>query len=55
MKRVLVYRGIEVASPREVFHAAAQEKLIDNLDSWFEFFRKRNLTVHVYSKSLRQF
>ena len=49
MKRILAYRGIEVNSPREVFRNAARDKLIDDLDYWFEFIEKRNLTTHVYN------
>jgi nucleotidyltransferase substrate binding protein (TIGR01987 family) len=49
MKRILAYRGIEANSPREVFRLAAREKLIDDLDNWFEFIEKRNLTTHVYN------
>ncbi len=49
MKRILAYRGVEEASPREVFRAAGREKLIDNVELWFEFVKKRNLTVHAYN------
>lgn len=52
IKRVLAYRGMDVASPREVFRAAAQEKLIDNPEVWFEFIHYRNLTVHVYNQAI---
>lgn len=50
MKRILAFRGIEVASPRETFRQAALEKLIHHPDAWFEFIRKRNMTVHIYNK-----
>jgi len=49
MRRILAYRGIEVNSPREVFRAAAKEKMIDDLDHWFEFIKKRNLTIHTHT------
>jgi len=49
LKRVLAYRGIEVASPRETFRQAAMEKLIDEPEIWFDFIRKRSLTVHIYN------
>ncbi len=54
MKRILTFRGIDVASPREVFRYAAQEKIIDNPEIWFEFIRKRNLTVHVYHREIAE-
>lgn len=49
MKRILAYRGMEANSPREVFRLAASEKIIENLDEWFGFILKRNLTTHVYN------
>lgn len=41
MRRILAYRGIEVASPRESFRLAGQEKLIKNAEIWFEFIKKK--------------
>src|SRR5688572_18140641 len=49
MKRILSHRGIEANSPREVFRLAAQEKFINEVDVWFDFIEKRNLTTHVYN------
>ena len=40
MKRILSYRGIEANSPREVFRLAAQEKLIGEIDIWFDFSKE---------------
>ncbi len=54
MKRILSYRGIEANSPREVFRLAAREKLINELDKWFEFIEKRNLTTHVYNLKIAE-
>lgn len=54
MKRVLAFRGIEVASPREVFRLAAQEKWIVDPEVWFEFIVKRNLTVHIYNRKVAE-
>ena len=54
LRRVLASRGIEVNSPREIFRAAAQEKLIDNPETWFEFIGMRNQTVHTYNKVLAE-
>src|SRR3990167_7801078 len=52
LKRVLAYRGIEVASPRETFRAAALEKLIEDPETWFEFIqkKKKNFTEHIYKR-----
>lgn len=54
MKRILAFRGIEVSSPREVFRAAAQEKLISDVEFWFEVIKKRNLTVHSYQRTVAE-
>ncbi|HEV2916644.1 MAG TPA: HI0074 family nucleotidyltransferase substrate-binding subunit [Candidatus Babeliales bacterium] len=51
LKRVLAMRGLETASPKDTFRKAAQEKLIDDPEIWFEFQKKRNLTVHVYERA----
>lgn len=50
MKRFLNQRGIEVNSPKETFRQAALEKIIDDPEIWFEFQKKRNLTVHTYEE-----
>ena len=50
MKRVLQYRGLQVASPKEVFRKAALDNLIDDPEIWFEFQKKRNLTSHTYEQ-----
>lgn len=49
MKRILNSRGLDCASPKEVFRKAGQEKLIGDPELWFEFQQKRNLTTHTYS------
>jgi len=50
MKRFLMARGVETGSPKDTFRAAALEKLIDDPETWFEFQKKRNLTVHTYEQ-----
>lgn len=50
MKRFLIARGQETGSPKDTFRAAALEKLIDDPEVWFEFQKKRNLTVHTYEQ-----
>ena len=50
MKRVLGLRGQETGSPKDTFRKAAEEKLIDDPELWFEFQKKRNLTSHTYER-----
>lgn len=50
MKRILAERGLVANSPKEVFRLAALDGLIDNPELWFEFLRKRNMTVHTYDQ-----
>ncbi|MCB9492768.1 MAG: nucleotidyltransferase substrate binding protein [Epsilonproteobacteria bacterium] len=54
MKRILSHRGIEATNPREVFRLAARDGLIADAEAWFEFIRKRNLTVHTYNEDLAE-
>jgi nucleotidyltransferase substrate binding protein (TIGR01987 family) len=49
LKRVLSKKGVEVASPRDTFRSAAQNHLLDNVERWFDFQMKRNLTSHTYN------
>lgn len=48
MRRVLESRGLDVGSPKDTFRKAVLEKLIDDPEIWFDFQRKRNLTIHTY-------
>ena len=50
MRRVLIARGTEYNSPREVFRAAAAEGLIKNPEAWYRFLKARNITVHSYDQ-----
>lgn len=50
MRKVLIARGQEHNSPREVFRVAGIEKLIQNSEIWFEFLKARNITVHSYDE-----
>lgn len=52
LKRVLNKKGLEVASPRDAFRLGAQNHLINNPESWFEFQLKRNLTTHTYNDAV---
>ena len=51
MKRFLGQNGIIVNSPKETFRAAALEGLIDDPEIWFDFIKKRNITVHTYQET----
>lgn len=50
MRKILIVRGKEHNSPREVFRAAALEGFIKKPDAWFEFIKARNITVHTYDE-----
>lgn len=49
MKRLLEERGNIANSPRETFRMAALEGFIDDPEIWFDFLKKRNMTVHTYN------
>ena len=50
LKRILAFKGLDINNPRDVFREAAKQRLIDNIEGWFEFIKKRNLTVHTYNE-----
>ena len=52
LKRVLKHKGLDVASPRDTFRTAAQNFLLDDVEKWFEFQKKRNLTTHTYNDAV---
>lgn len=52
MRKILFKRGIETASPREAFREAGANKIIDDVELWFDFITKRNLTSHTYDEEL---
>lgn len=54
LKRALEQRGLEIGSPRDAFRYGAINKLIPDLESWFEFQKKRNLTVHTYDEEVME-
>ncbi len=54
LRKVLFFHGIQVASPRETFRAAAAENLIKDLDEWFGFIAYRNSTSHVYNEEIAE-
>jgi nucleotidyltransferase substrate binding protein (TIGR01987 family) len=50
MKKFLELRGLTANSPKEAFRIAALEQLIPDPEIWFEFLKKRNLSVHTYQE-----
>lgn len=50
MKRLLAERGKIANSPKEVFRMAALENFIEDPEVWFDFLKKRNITVHTYEE-----
>lgn len=51
MKKVLASKGIIVNAPKDVFREAALADLIDDPEIWFDFIKKRNMTVHTYQEN----
>lgn len=52
MKKFLEFQGVIVASPRDCFREAARLGIIKDPVIWFEFIKKRNITVHCYEETL---
>ncbi len=50
MRKMLIVRGREFNSPREVFRAAALEGFVKDPEVWFMFLKARNSTVHSYDE-----
>jgi nucleotidyltransferase substrate binding protein (TIGR01987 family) len=51
MKRLLQERGRIANSPREVFRMATLEGLISDCELWFEFLKKRNMTLSTHNQN----
>lgn len=51
MKRLLHEGGQIANSPKETFRLAAQEGFISDPEVWFDFLKKRNMTVHTYNQN----
>lgn len=52
MQSIARIKGTEVYNPRDSIRTAAQNNLIDNAETWFEFLKSRNTTVHIYSQKV---
>jgi nucleotidyltransferase substrate binding protein (TIGR01987 family) len=50
MQAILKNEGVETSSPKDIFRQAFSKKIIDDVDIWFDFQVKRNLTAHVYEE-----
>jgi nucleotidyltransferase substrate binding protein (TIGR01987 family) len=50
MKVALIAQGVEVTSPKDIFRKASLAKLIDDINAWFNFQEKRNLTAYAYEQ-----
>lgn len=50
MKRLLEVRGKIANSPKETYRMAALEGFIADPELWFDFLKKRNMTVHTYEE-----
>ncbi len=51
IKRILAIKGVIVNTPKDVFREAASANLIDDPEIWFDFIKKRNITVHTYQEN----
>ena len=54
MKRLLEVRGKIANSPKETYRMAALEGFIKDPEVWFDFLKKRNLTVYTYEEKEAQ-
>ena len=54
LKKILLKKGVEVASPRDSFRQSAANELIKDPVVWFGFIKKRNLTAHTYNEDTAQ-
>jgi nucleotidyltransferase substrate binding protein (TIGR01987 family) len=54
LQRRLKDSGLTTGSPKDVFRAAFQSNLIENVEVWFEFLKSRNLTVHTYNEDVAE-
>lgn len=53
MQGIVQEKGLEeVLTPRDSIRTAAQLKLIENVELWFDFLKDRNLSSHLYDESV---
>jgi len=52
LRKVLRFHGVEVETVRDAFREGAKIKLLRDAEQWFEYLKKRNITVHTYRKEI---
>lgn len=52
LKKVLAFKRLQVANPRDTFREAAANYYIIDLELWFIFIEYRNLTSHAYNQDI---
>lgn len=50
MKKLLEVRGKIANSPKEIYRMAALEGFIKDPELWFDFIKKRNMTIDTYEE-----
>ncbi len=58
LKRVLIEsegkESIEPMNRKDIFRLAGEKQIIDDVESWFEFHKARNMTSHIYKESVAE-
>jgi nucleotidyltransferase substrate binding protein (TIGR01987 family) len=54
MQQILMDSGLTYYTPREIFRAAALEKLIKDPELWFDFLKMRALTEDMYEEGITE-
>ena len=52
LRKILRFHGVEVETVRDTFREGAKLKLLSDAEKWFEYLKKRNITVHTYRKEI---
>jgi len=52
MQSVAREKGIEVFSPKDSIRTAAQLRLIEKVEKWFDFLDARNRSSHLYDEQM---
>jgi nucleotidyltransferase substrate binding protein (TIGR01987 family) len=52
LRKVLRFHGVEVETVRDAFREGTKIKLLSDAEKWFEYLKKRNITVHTYRKEI---
>ncbi len=58
LKRLLIEsegkESIEPLNRKDLFRLAGEKRIIDDVESWFEFHKARNMTSHIYKESIAE-